>query len=219
LVKYFELDCPLNNKDESVAALPGPDNLSSLLYELLLHEVVDLFKKLIVKVRGVEVVDLLQEGLLELLPGIVVSLSLLLHFKEDIREAIAEVIEYFLGKPGESAVVRTFDCGRPGLLSQEGYLSEVFSLKHLLDVSIVLHVVLDPDFAVTLGNEIHAIPLLVLLDDHILGQVQQSGHVVDQKFYDILIPFEYRILENGILKNMLSDLEPQTWRDHVQKLV
>jgi len=72
---------------------------------------VNFLKEFFVKILGIEVVNLLEKGLLELLPRVLVFHSPLLHLQENVREAITQVVEYVLGQAGHRAVVGALHCG------------------------------------------------------------------------------------------------------------
>jgi len=78
-------------------------------------------------------------------------------------------------------------------------------------------VILDPDFAVALGNQEQVLSALVLLHDGVFGHEEQSDDVVYQKLYQFLVPAENRVRRDSVAENVLRHVLPETWRDHVQE--
>ena len=79
--------------------------------------------------------------------------------------------------------------------------------------------VLDPHLAVAFSNEEKVLSCRPLLDDGVLRHVEQSGNIMDQKVSQVLVISEYFICHDGIVQNMLGDLESETGTDDVEKLV
>ena len=99
-------------------------------------------------------------------------------------------------------------------MGDESQLSEVVSLNLLADVPAILHVVFDPDFAVSLCDEEEGITIVALLDDGVLGKEEQSPYVVDQEVNQILTVLEDVISQNCTLEDMLGGLASETGADH-----
>ena len=137
-VRYLQSDSPFKHKHDTLAHFVDIDDLGPFLVVLLLHVVVDLAEEpllrlgtLLLELIGVEareVVDLVEELDLELLPLIFVLHGVLLQLDEDVLEALAHVEEDGLVDAGHGAVVRALDCGSSWSVCQKGQLTEVVTL-------------------------------------------------------------------------------------------
>ena len=106
LVLSQELHLALDDEEHGFALFIGLYDLRIGLVVFFLEVKLDLLVEFLAVDDVSEVVDLLKHGELELLPGVIVLKGFFLHLDQDVREAVADVLEHALVDAGHRAVVR-----------------------------------------------------------------------------------------------------------------
>ena len=79
--------------------------------------------------------------------------------------------------------------------------------------------ILDKDFANTVGNYEHLITQMTLSNDCVLRSVQKESNILDQELDEVLALHEHAIVRHSVLKHLSCNNLPERWRYHVQELV
>ena len=188
-----QLNLAVRYKNYLIAFLASDNDLLPLFEKLFFHVVVDFACKTWNFHKILEVVNVTQDLELELLPWVFVLVDSASHLVHDLRVATAQILEDSFVQSSHCAVIRTLDGGGSHFSYQNRYLSEVLSLVYLVDVLAILKVVLNPNFAIPLGNEVKRLPNLPLDDDCVLREVKMGGKVVDNKVDKILAFIKDRV--------------------------